>query len=158
MSNKQPITPQGLQKIKDGLKHLLSVERPNIVKDIEEARAHGDLKENAEYHAAKEKQGHIEGKIMYYNGVIATAEVIDPSKVDSSSILFGATVTYEDTETGDESTWQIVGNAEADVDQRKISVESPIAKALLGQKEGDIVLIKIPKGKLEVEITGLEYT
>lgn len=152
-----PITKKGYQKIQDEVQHLIKVERPKIIEDISEARAHGDLKENAEYHAAKERQGWIEGRIQQINFLLANSEVIDPSKVTANDIKFGATVTYEDQDSGEETTWQIVGEEEAEFKERKISVKSPIARALIGKEEGDEVLIKVPKGEIEVEITSVKY-
>lgn len=157
MSQRNPITAQGLEKVKAELKHIITVERPQNIRDIEEALSHGDLKENAEYHSAKEKQGMIDARFQHLNGVIANAEVIDVSATQSDKVLFGATVTYEDMDTGDESVWQIVGQDEADVKAKTISIQSPIAKALLGKKEGDSVIINIPKGQIEVEILSVEY-
>lgn len=155
--SKKPVTPEGYEQIQQELKHLISVERMQTIKDIEEARSHGDLKENAEYHAAKEKQSMIEAKIQKLNALIANAEVIDPQKIKSDRVLFGATVTYEDVETEEQSTWKIVGENESNIENNKISVHSPIAKALLGKLEGDSVVIHIPKGSIEVEITAIKY-
>ncbi|MGK0289499.1 MAG: transcription elongation factor GreA [bacterium] len=157
MTKKIPITPKGYKKLQEELKQLVSVERGKVVQEIEIARAHGDLKENAEYHAAKEKQGHVEGRTQYLNGVLATSIVIDVSKTESSKILFGATVGYEDTETGNETKYQIVGKDEANINEGTISIQSPIAKALLGKKVGDIVSIRVPKGDVEIEVLSIEY-
>ena len=157
MENSAPITPQGYSNLKQELKKLISQDRMQVIKDIEEARAHGDLKENAEYHAAKEKQSMIEARIQKLNFSIAIAEVIDPKKVVSERIVFGATVVYEDTESGEQATWKIVGEEESDIANHRISLKSPIARALLGKSEADIVQINIPKGSLEVEIIQIKY-
>ena len=151
------ITKQGYQDLKDEHRHLIKVERSKIVDAIEEARAHGDLKENAEYHAAKEKQGFIEGRIQRINHLLAHCEAVDVSTIESDKISFGATVTYEDTETEEEFTWQLVGEDEQDIKNRKISVQSPIAKSLLGKEEGDDCTMRVPKGNIEVEITSVSY-
>src|SRR4051812_8128028 len=124
-----PITPGGLKRLKDELKHLQSVERPKISKEIEVARAHGDLRENAEYHAAKEKQGHIEGRILQINDAIARAEVIDPSKFKGNKVVFGATVVLQDAENEKEVTYTVVGEMEADIKKRLIAITSPVARA-----------------------------
>ena len=154
---RKPITKKGYQKIQDEVQYLIKVDRPKIIEDIAEARAHGDLKENAEFHAAKERQGWIEGRIQQINFLLANSEIFDPSKVTADDIKFGATVTYEDLDTEEETTWQIVGEEESEFKERKISVKSPIARALIGRKVGDEVLIKVPKGEIEVEITDIQY-
>lgn len=152
-----PITKNGFEQLQTELKQLIKEERPKIIDDIATARAHGDLKENAEYHAAKERQGWIEGRIQKLNAILANSDVIDVTEVDSDKVRFGATVTYEDMDSGEETTWQIVGEEEADIKKRKISAKSPIARALIGKEEGDDVLIKAPKGNVEVEIVSIEY-
>ena len=152
-----PVTVIGKKLIDEELKRLMTVERPAVVKAIEEARAHGDLKENAEYAAAKEKQGFIEGRIQYLNSVMATAQVIDPSKLDFEHVVFGATVTLEDVDTNNEVVYQIVGVDEANIAGGKLSVASPIARALIGKHEGDEVQVKTPKGTTTFEIRGIEY-
>jgi transcription elongation factor GreA len=152
-----PITKIGLVRLKDELKRLKYVERPKIVKEIAEARAHGDLSENAEYHAAKDKQSHLEGRILQVEDWIARAEVIDVSKLSGDRVVFGATVTVNDAESGDEMTWRIVGELEADLKQNKISVTSPIARALIGKSEGDVVKVRSPGGEREVEIVTVEF-
>ena len=157
MPDKRLITKEGYENIKVELAKLSKVDRHKIIKDIAEARAHGDLKENAEYHAAKERQGWIEGRIQSINYILANAEVIEISKTNTKKIQFGATVTYENTETEEQNTWKIVGEDESDFKLGKISVKSPIARSLLGKKAGDEIEIKIPKGKLEVEIISVEY-
>ncbi len=152
-----PITVEGKAQLEAELKNLLSVERPAVIAAIEEARAHGDLKENAEYAAAKEKQGFIEGRIQHINGVISGAQVIDPSTLNYPHIVFGATVQLNDVETGNEVTYKIVGMDEADVTKNKISIGSPIARALIGKKKGDEVKVTTPKGGITYEICGVEY-
>lgn len=158
MADRVPMTKAGLSKLKDELKRLKSLERPKIVREIAEARAHGDLSENAEYHAAKEKQSHIEGRITQVETWIATAEVIDVSRYSSSDrVVFGATVTLEDSVSGDQVTYRIVGEVEADLKARKISVTSPIARALIGRSEGDTVTVRSPGGEKEYEIQTIAF-
>jgi transcription elongation factor GreA len=150
-----PMTKSGLVRLKQELKRLKYVERPKIVKEIAEARAHGDLSENAEYSAAKDKQSHLEGRIAQVEDWIARAEVIDVSKLSGDRVVFGATVTVSDGD--DETTWRIVGEIEADLKQNKISVTSPIARALIGKSEGDTVKVRSPGGEREVEIVSVEF-
>lgn len=152
-----PITTEGKQLLEAELKQLLSVERPAVIQAIEEARAHGDLKENAEYAAAKEKQSFIEGRIQHINGVIAGAQVIDPSTLNYPHIVFGATVQLTDSDSGNKVTYKIVGMDEADITKHKISIGSPIARALIGKKTGDEVKVATPKGATTYEICGVEY-
>ena len=152
-----PITVEGKKMLETELKHLLTVERPAVIQAIEEARAHGDLKENAEYAAAKEKQSFIEGRIQHINGVISGAQVIDPSTLNYPHIVFGATVKLNDVDSGSEVTYKIVGMDEADVAKNKISIGSPIARALIGKKKGDEVKVTTPKGGITYEICGVEY-
>ncbi|ACG73346.1 transcription elongation factor GreA [Anaeromyxobacter sp. K] len=152
-----PMTKGGLVRLKDELRRLKSVERPKIVKEIAEARAHGDLSENAEYHAAKEKQSHIEGRIAQVEHWIASAEVIDVTKHAGDRVVFGATVSLEDAESGDQVTYRIVGELEADLKQGKISVTSPIARALIGRSEGDTVVVRSPGGEKEYEIQSVAF-
>ena len=151
------MTPAGLARLKGGLKRLKNVERPKIVKEIAEARSHGDLSENAEYHAAKEKQSHVEGRIQQVEHWIASAEVIDVTKHAGDRVVFGATVTLEDVESGDEVTYRIVGELEADLKRGKISVTSPIARALIGKEEGDTAVVQSPGGKKEYEVKSVEF-
>jgi len=155
--DKVPMTPEGLAALRAELDHLRKVERPQVVRDIEEARAHGDLRENAEYHAAKDRQGFIEGRIRDVEGKISHAEVIDVTKLEGSRVIFGSTVTIFDFTTDEESTYKIVGDDEADLKLGKISFSSPIAKALIGKAEGEEVTIVTPGGKREVEIISVEY-
>lgn len=152
-----PITTDGRKMLEAELKHLLSVERPSVIQAIEEARAHGDLKENAEYAAAKEKQSFIEGRIQHINAVIAGAQVIDPSTLNYPHVVFGATVKLNDVDAGSEVTYKIVGMDEADVTKNKISIGSPIARALIGKKKGDEVKVTTPKGGITYEICGVTY-
>ena len=152
MNGTFPMTQEGYDLLKQELKHLTTVERPDVINAIAEARAHGDLSENAEYHAAKELQGYIEGRIQELNGKLASANVIDVSKLSGDKIVFGATVSFVDVDTEEEKRYKIVGEDEADLEQNKISVNSPIARALIGKKEGDTLVIPIPKGSIEVEV------
>ena len=151
-----PITVEGKRLLEEELKQLLSVERPAVIQAIEEARAHGDLKENAEYAAAKERQSFIEGRIQHINGVITGAQVIDPKTLNYSHIVFGATVVLED-EDGVEVTYKIVGMDEADIAKNKVSIGSPIARALIGKRSGDEVKVSTPKGSITYEIRAIEY-
>ena len=157
MSDKYPMTPQGHAALKAELDQLRKVERMKIVQEIEEARAHGDLKENAEYHAAKEKQGFIEARIRDVEGKLALAEVIDVSSHDGLRVIFGTTVTILDLDLDEESTYKIVGDDEADLKLGSISYSSPIARALIGKEEGDEVVIQTPGGKRNVEILEVQY-
>jgi transcription elongation factor GreA len=157
MSERVPMTKGGLLRLKGELKRLKNVERPKIVKEIAEARSHGDLSENAEYHAAKEKQSHIEGRILQVEHWIASAEVIDVSKHAGDRVVFGATVTLEDAESSDKVTYRIVGELEADLKQGRISVTSPIARALIGRTEGDTVTVRTPGGQKEYEIQAVDF-
>ncbi len=155
--DRKPITTEGYKNLQEELKNLIKVERPKIINDIATARAHGDLKENAEYHAAKEKQGFIEGRIQRLNHILANSEVIDVAQVEADDVRFGATVKYEDLDSGEEAVWTIVGEEETDIEARRISIKSPIARSLLGKEEGDEVVIKAPKGNIEIEIISIEY-
>jgi len=156
--NKVPLTVQGAEKIKAELQKLKSEDRPAVVAAIAEAREHGDLKENAEYHAAREQQGFIEGRIKELEGKLSHAQVIDVTKIpNEGKVIFGATVVISDVEKGDEVTYQIVGEDEADIKQGKISVNSPIARALIGKEEGDIAAVATPGGEVEYEIVEVQY-
>ncbi len=158
MSNKVPMTARGADALKAELKQLKQVERPSIIAAIAEAREHGDLKENAEYHAARERQGFCEGRIKDIEGKLSFAQVIDITKINGNGrVIFGATVDLEDEETGDELTYQIVGDDEADIKAGMISVSAPIARALIGKSEGDVVLVKAPGGDLSYEIIEVRY-
>jgi transcription elongation factor GreA len=156
MSQRVPMTKGGLARLKVELKKLKAFDRPRIVKEIAEARAHGDISENAEYHAAKEKQSHLEGRIAQVEHWIATAEVIDVSRHQGDKVVFGATVKLQD-EDGNEVRYRIVGELEADLKKGKISVTSPIARAMIGRGEGDEVVVRSPGGEKTYEITGLEF-
>lgn len=145
-------TKEGLQKLNDELKNLTEVQRPAITKEIADARDKGDLSENAEYHAAKEAQGHLESKIAKLKEVISNARVIDQSQLDTSKVLILSTVKLMNVDTEAEMTYQLVAENEADLKARKISVDSPIGKGLLGKKKGEIAKIKIPNGIMELEI------
>lgn len=152
-----PMTPHGLRKLKDELKHLQTVERGKITREIEVARAHGDLKENAEYHAAKDKQSHIEGRILDINDWIARAEVIDTSKIKGDSVVFGATVVLRDLESEKLVTYRIVGELEADIKKRWLAVTSPVAQALIGKKKGDTATVRSPGGEREFDIEDIRF-
>ena len=141
--DRKPITVKGYKRLQEELKNLIRYDRPKIINDISTARAHGDLKENAEYHAAKDRQGFIEGRIQHINHVIANSDIIDESKIKATQVRFGATVTYEDSETGLQAIWKIVGEEETNIENREISVMSPIARSLLGKEEGDEVVIRL---------------
>ena len=147
-----PITATGLRRLKEELKQLQTVERLKISKEIEVARGHGDLRENAEYHAAKEKQSHIEGRILSLNDWIARAEVIEVAKLSGDKVVFGATVKLLDVETDKEVTYTLVGELEADIKRRLISVTSPLARGLIGKAVGDLVTVQSPGGAREYEL------
>jgi len=152
-----PITTEGYQKVLVEMKQLKKVERPAIIIKIAEARSHGDLKENAEYHAARERQSFIEGRIGYLNGVIADAEIIDLSKIGGEKIVFGATVTLLDLDTDEEVKYQLVGEIESDPKNGLISVATPIARSLIGKSVGDDTKVVTPAGTREYEILKVEY-
>jgi transcription elongation factor GreA len=149
---KQPITPDGLKKLQEELKRLKSIERPKVIEAITEARGHGDISENAEYEAAKEQQAFLEKKIRELENRIANANVVDPSTMSTERVVFGVQVTVQDLESGDEASYQIVGADEADVNSQRISITSPVARALIGKKIGDVVQVQVPKGLLELEV------
>jgi transcription elongation factor GreA len=157
VSDKIPMTVNGKRLLDEELKHLMTVERPTIIKAIEVARGHGDLSENADYSAAKERQGFIEGRIQEINGKLARAQIIDPSSIDSEKVVFGATVVVEDQESGKRTTYQIVGVDEADIKNGKVGITSPIARALIGKSEGDEVVVHAPKGEIRYDIVKVEY-
>ncbi len=152
-----PMTAEGHAALEAELKNLKSVERPNIIAAIAEAREHGDLSENAEYHAAKEKQSFIEGRVAELEDKLARADVIDTSKLSGDTVKFGATVSVMDEETEQESTYKIVGEDEADVSKGKISITSPIARALIGKEVDDVVEFAAPGGVKSFEIMKVEY-
>ncbi|MFG1482206.1 transcription elongation factor GreA [Halobacteriovorax sp. RZ-2] len=152
-----PITKQGYDTIQTELDHLIKVEREELKVTIAEARELGDLKENAEYHAAKEKQGVVEGRISQLQGILASCEVIDPSTIKSDKIVFGATVSILNMETDESQTVKIVGESESDMKKGLISYNSPLGKALIGKEEGDEVLVRAPKGDIEYEVESIEF-
>lgn len=154
---KVPMTKHGHTSLEAELKDLKSVRRPAVIEAIAEARAHGDLSENAEYHAAKEQQSFIEGRIQELESVLGRAQIIDPSSMSGSGVKFGATVTIVDEDTDEESTYQIVGDYETNTDEGKISISAPIARALIGKSEGDSVSVNTPKGKRGYEILKVAY-
>jgi len=155
--DKYPMTAPGLAKLEEEIKRLKHEERPAVIKAIEEARAHGDLSENAEYHAAKERQSFIEGRILEVDDLIARAEVIDPSQLSGDTVLFGATVVVADEDTDEETTYRIVGSHEGDIDAGLLSVTAPLARALIGKSVGDSVEVKTPKGEKFYEIVKVEF-
>ena len=150
--DKIPITSDGKLKVEEELKSLKTIERPRIINAIAEARAHGDLSENAEYHAAKEEQGHNETRIMELEDLLSRAEVIDPSSLSGNDIKFGANVLLVDVDTDEEASYQIVGDIESDFKKKKISISSPLAKALIGKTIGDEVEVNTPGGGKSYEI------
>jgi transcription elongation factor GreA len=153
-----PLTKRGAALLRDELQRLKSVERPAVVNSIAEARAQGDLSENAEYDAAKEKQGFIEGRIAELESKLAAAQVIDPTAVEAEGrVIFGATVELEETASGEMVTYQIVGDDEADIDHGLVSISSPIARALIGKSEGDVASVQAPSGAREYEIIAVKY-
>jgi len=154
---KIPMTAEGHKALDEELKHLKSVERPAVIAAISEAREHGDLSENAEYHAAKERQGWIEGRVQELEDKIARAQVIDVSKMSGTQVKCGATVTVVDEDTDQESTYKIVGDDEADVKSGKISLSSPIARAMINKEEGDVVEVNAPGGVKSYEILKVEW-
>jgi transcription elongation factor GreA len=153
-----PMTTKGAQRLRAELEELKSTKRPAVIQAIAEARAHGDLKENAEYHAAREQQGFIEGRIKQLEGELSNAQLIDIATLDAGSkVVFGATVVLADVETDEEKTYQIVGDLEADIKLGMIAISSPVARALIGKFEGDAVTIDAPAGQREFEIVSVRY-
>lgn len=157
MLKRMPITPNGYQKMQEELSRLLKVDRPKNIRDIAEARAHGDLSENAEYHAAKERQSFLEGRIQELKMKIALADVIDPAKITQSRTAFGATVKVLDIDTDEEKSFFLVGPEEADAKNGKISISSPVGKALLNKEIGDVVTINAPARTMEYEILEISF-
>jgi transcription elongation factor GreA len=155
--DKVPMTVQGYRALDEDLKRLKTIERPAVTVAIGEARLHGDLKENAEYHAAKDRQGWIEGQIVQIGDMIARAQVIDVTKLSGTQIKFGATVSVIDQNTEEQARYQIVGEHEADVKEGRISITSPIARALIGKESGDVVEVRSPGGPKAYEITKVEW-
>ncbi len=153
-----PLTSQGAERLREELKRLKKVDRPRIIDAIAEARAHGDLSENAEYHAAREEQGFIEGRIKELDNALGQAQIIDPTTLDTGGrIVFGATVELLNISTDEEVTYQIVGDLESDIEKSRISISSPIARALIGKEEGDEVDVQTPAGVTTYEILSVKY-
>ena len=156
--NQKPLTTAGAARLKEELKELKTVKRPAVIQAISEAREHGDLKENAEYHAAREQQGFIEGRVKELESGISNAQIIDVTKLNKTGrVVFGCTVDLFDMDTEEESSYQIVGDLEADISEKRIAVSSPIARALIGKEEGEEVSVEAPAGTKEYEITGVRY-
>lgn len=156
--NRAPMTKKGAERLRSELERLKFEERPRIVEAIAEARAHGDLKENAEYHAAREQQSFVEGRINELEAALSSAQVIDPTTLGvGDKVVFGATVALEEVESGKEVTYQIVGDLEADIKQNLIAVSSPIARALIGRREGDSFTFEAPNGHKEYEVVEVSY-
>jgi transcription elongation factor GreA len=155
--DKIPMTPGGHQALTEEYRRRTAEDRPRIIAAISEARAHGDLSENAEYHAAKEQQSHNEGRIQELESLLALAEIIDVSKLSGTTVKFGATVTLLDEDTEEKKTYVIVGDAEADATQRRISISSPIARAMIGKEQGDSVEVAAPGGSRSYEIVKVKF-
>ncbi len=155
---RSPMTVKGAAKLREELEHLKSTRRPEVIKAIAEARAHGDLRENAEYHAAKEQQGFIEGRIAELENTLSNAQLIDTSALNANGkVVFGATVELSNVDTSESARYQIVGDLEADATAGRISISSPIARALLGKEEGDVAIVQAPGGEVEYEILNVAY-
>ncbi|WP_295541109.1 transcription elongation factor GreA [uncultured Thiohalocapsa sp.] len=153
-----PLTARGAEQLRAELEHLKKIERPRIIEAIAEARAHGDLKENAEYHAAREQQGFVEGRIQEIEGKLSNAQIIDVGQLPrTGKVVFGVTVTVLDVDKDEERTFVIVGDDEADIKQGKISVSSPFARGLIGKSEGDVAMVEAPGGKRELEVLEVRY-
>jgi transcription elongation factor GreA len=157
MADRIPMTPRGQKKLREELKRLREIERPKNVHDIETARAHGDLSENAEYAAAKERQSFIEGRIRELEGVIALSEVIDPGKLSGGRVVFGATVCLADNDSGEEVVYSIVGDHEGDIKEGRIAISAPLARALIGREAGDTVNLRTAKGTREYHIQRITF-
>lgn len=151
------MTAPGLKRLEEELRHLKSVERPSIIRAIAEARSHGDLSENAEYHAARERQSFIEGRVIELEEITSAAEVIDPASLSGDQIKFGAHIKLVDEETEKEATYQIVGVHEADIKERRLSISSPLAKALIGKKPGDTISVPAPGGDRSYEVLDVKF-
>ena len=157
MNNKFPMTAEGLKKLRSELENLKNIERPNVIKAIAEAREHGDLSENAEYHAAREKQSFIEGRIVELENKITRAEVIDTSKLDNSKVAFGATVVITDLNSNKKHTYKIVGVDEAEIEKNMISISAPLSKAMINKKVDDIFDVETPNGLKEYQINSINF-
>ncbi|MEJ2535002.1 MAG: transcription elongation factor GreA [Gammaproteobacteria bacterium] len=156
--NRPPITVEGAERLRKELERLKKKERPAIIQAIAEARAHGDLKENAEYHAAREQQGFIEGRIRHLESTLSSSQVIDVTKLNPrGKVVFGATVTVADADSGAETRYQIVGDIEADITHNRVAISSPIARALISKEEGDLATVEAPGGTRELEIVEIAY-
>ena len=156
--NHIPLTAAGAQRLKQELKELKSVKRPAVIEAIAVAREHGDLRENAEYHAAREEQGFIEGRIAEIEGALSNAQVIDVARIaQNDRVVFGCTVELIDVDSGDEVSYQIVGDIEADISHNRIAISSPIARALIGKEAGEEAVVEAPAGTMEYEITGIRF-
>jgi transcription elongation factor GreA len=151
------MTPRGVKKLREELKHLREVERPKNVQDIEIARAHGDLSENAEFHAAKERQGFIEGRSREIDSILAQAEIIDPATLSGDRVVFGATVRLADTDSGDEISYSIVGDYEGDIKDGRLAISAPLARVLIGRDKGDTVSLRTGKGTREYQIVDVRF-
>ena len=158
MMNRMPMTAEGAERLRRQLDELKSVQRPTVIQALAEARAHGDLSENAEYHAARERQGFIEGRIATIEEALAVAEIIDVTKIDADGkIVFGATIELFNLDTEQEVRYQIVGEMEADIDQGLLSITAPIARAMIGKEEGDVIQVNAPGGIVEYEVLSVAY-
>lgn len=158
MMNRMPITAEGAERLRRQLDELKSVQRPTVIQALAEARAHGDLSENAEYHAARERQGFIEGRIATIEEALAVAEIIDVTKIDADGkIVFGATIELFNLDTEQEVRYQIVGEMEADIDKGLLSITAPIARAMIGKEEGDVIQVNAPGGIVEYEVLSVAY-
>lgn len=157
MSEKIPMTAEGLARLEEELRHLKNTARPEAIRAISEARAHGDLSENAEYHAARDRQSFIEGRVGELEDKIARAEVIDVSKLKGKTVMFGATVTLIDEDSEEKLTYQIVGEDEADVKQGRVAITAPLSRAIIGKKVGDVVEVNTPKGEKAYEIARVKF-
>lgn len=157
MTEKFPMTSDGLEKLKSELEELKNIERPSVIKAIAQAREHGDLSENAEYHAAREKQSFIEGRIVELENKITRAEVIDPKKLDDSKVTFGATVVVTDLTSNSKKTYKIVGTDEADIEKNLISVSAPLCKAMINKKVNDVFEVHTPNGLKEYQINSINF-
>lgn len=156
--SRQPLTLEGAERLREELARLKKVDRPAIILAIAEARAHGDLKENAEYHAAREQQGFIEGRIQHLESGLSLAQIIDVTALNAGEkVVFGAKVTIADEESGEETTYQVVGDLEADIAEKRIAVSSPIARAMIGRSLGDVITVRAPVGDRQYEIVGVSY-